>query len=139
MPRYPVRPWCHPLTFMATMPMVYPVVLFTFWTLLIFPFRYKIARFYERQQDIASQAIKGKAVRVYRELERFHRREMTTPKNPLFDENMSTRMSLPMTMNSIATGKTDSELMYWESHQRDVMRMRKLQQEIEDLKARGAA
>ena len=138
MPRYPVRPWWHPKTWMASIPFMYPTLILGLWVAFLFPWRYKISRYYERQQDSAGQAMKGRSVRLYRELERMHRRELTFARNPINDELFGTRASLPVQATSFQKGQTDAEWQYWESHQKDVMRVRKLQQEIEDLKARGA-
>ena len=139
MPRYPVRPWFHPKTVMASTPIAYGFYVMIIPMLIAFPVRYKISRWYERQTDTTCQAIKGKAVRLYREIERMHRRELTLSKNPIVDEVQSTRMSLPIQMITFQKGNTDAEWQYWESHQKDVMRAKRLQQEIEDLKARIAA
>jgi hypothetical protein len=136
MPRYPVRPWFHPKQIMASQPFIYPVWVVAIFTFLSWPYRYKIARYYERQSDTACQALKGKTVRLYREVERMHRRELTFARNPIYDEMCGTRMALPIQAQSFQKGQTDAEYQYWESHQRDVLRARKLQREIEDLKAR---
>ena len=139
MPRYPSRPFWHPKQIMATLPFCYPVITVSIGLCMIWPFRYKISRYYERQTDTAAQALKGKAVRLYREIERMHRREMTLGRNPATEQILGTQMSLPAQMISFQRGQTDAEYQYWESHQKDVMRARRLQQEIEDLKARVAA
>jgi len=139
MPRYPVRPFYHPKQILASMPFAYPFFFMITATAVLFPFRYKISRYYERASNVRPQGLKGKAVRLYREMERMQRREMTFKGNPVYEENPGTRMALPVEMRAINTGMTDYEFQYWESHQKDVMRARKLQQEIEDLKARVAA
>ena len=139
MPRYPVRPFYHPKQILATMPFAYPFIFMMVSAAVLFPFRYKISRFYERQSNTRNQGLKGKAVRLYREMERMQKRETTFKGNPVYEENVGTRMSLPVQQHAFQKGMTECEFQYWESHQKDVMRARKLQQEIEDLKSRVAA
>lgn len=136
MPRYPVRPWFHPLQFMGSYPHCYPFMVGMMVMTGLFPYRYHIARYYERQKDTTGQYLRGKTVRIYREIERMYRREFQW-RNMVNEDQRHTRISLFVQQSSFMLGQTDAEFQYWQSHQRDVMRAKKLQEEIASMKARG--
>jgi hypothetical protein len=137
MPRYPVRPWWHPLQFMASAPTAYPIVGIVLITGSMFPFRYKIANYWERQRDTMSQPTKSKAIKQYRELERMYKREALFRLPLAQEDNPGARNQIQQQQTSFQIGVTDAEVHYWRSHQHDVMRAAKLQDEIKELKAKG--
>lgn len=138
MARYPVRPWWHPLGMMAQNPAGYPWFIVSAFILLVFPWRYKISRYYERQRDSAGQCLRLKAIRMYHEIECMYRRE-TMWKHPMWmtdDSPLNRNHAIGMASN-VALGHGEGEQSYWNAHQKDMVRAARLIEEIEELRAKG--
>lgn len=140
MPRYPSRVWYHPLQVLASNPTGWPFLTTAIALIAVFPFRYKISRYYERQRDHPGDVWRAKAVRHYREIERGYKRQWHFNHAMYKDEqypNHSTTASQGASM--IMAGVTDSEHMYWHSHARDVKRAQTLLEEISALREKVEA
>lgn len=139
MPRYPVRPWWHPLYFMATNPHGYTISVIAGGLCLLYPWRHKLARYYERQRDSPAMAARQNAVRNYKHLEMMLKREILFKQPMVNEEQPYARIGQAVQQTSLMIGATDGELDYWNSHQRDMMRAAKLTSEIREIRRRQAA
>ena len=136
MVRYPKRPWFHPAGFMSHNPAGYTIGVFCISMLACYPWRHKIARYYERQRDPPGQAVRQQAVRHYKHLEAMWKREILYKQPFVNEEQPYARIGQHVTSTSFLIGIVDTELDYWTSHQRDVQRAAKLTDELRELKAR---
>ena len=137
MARYPVRPWYHPVQFMASSPIGYACLTVVIPMCILFPWRYKISRFFERQKDSPQQCLRQKAIRTYRELERMYRREAMYKHPFILGENEPNKNATTQQATSFQIGVTDQERQYWDSHMKDVTRAARLQDEIKALRLAG--
>ncbi|GET88354.1 hypothetical protein, conserved [Leishmania tarentolae] len=139
MVRYVQRPWFSPLGFMASSPTGYPFMMVCIAVGIIFPFRYQISDYFERQRDGVHVEMRRKAVKYYAEMERMHRRQALVNLESMQDDNAPHRLSAVLSVESIQAGNLDQEYNYWYAHERDAIRAEKLMMEIRELKAKMAA
>ncbi|KAK7194891.1 hypothetical protein NESM_000410600 [Novymonas esmeraldas] len=138
MVRYAQRPWYSPLGFMATTPTAYAPMLTCIAVAAIFPLRYQLSEYFERQRDGPHIDMRHKAVKYYAEMERMHRRQTLVNLESMQDDNAPHRHSSVMSVESIQGGHLDQEYNYWYAHERDAIRAEKLMLEIRELKAKIA-
>jgi hypothetical protein len=136
---YPQRKWYHPLRFLASNPGGYVVGIYWGTLCLIYPWRHKIARYHERQRDTTASAPRTLAVRYYKHLEMMLKREALYKQPMIMDEQPFARLAQSVLATSHQFGIVDTELDYWNSHQKDLMRAAKLTDELREIKARIAA
>lgn len=136
--RYPSRPWFHPLALMAQNPSGYAALISFLAVGVMFPWRYKIGRYHERQSGSAAQCLKQKTIRFYREIENMYTREALW-KHPMWvsDETPMTKNIALAFWSGVNQGHGDSEHAYWSCYQRDMVRARRLIDEIDELRAKG--
>lgn len=134
MVRYAKRPWFTPLGFMASSPTSYAPMLVFISLCALWPFRYHLSEFFERQKDGPHVELRQKAVSYYSEMERMHRRQAMVNQENLQDDNAPHRLSAQMSIEAIRQGRTDQEYDYWYAHQRDTIRAEKLLGEVRELK-----
>lgn len=134
MVRYANRPWYSPLGFMASAPTSYAPMLVLISVVAVWPFRYRISEYFERQRDGPHIELRQKAVKYYNEMERMHRRQVMVNQENIQDDNMPHRLSAHMSVEAIRQGRTDQEYDYWHAHQRDALRAEKLLGEVRELK-----
>lgn len=139
MVRYVQRPWFSPLGFMAAAPSSYVWFMCGAAVVAVFPFRYQLSEYFERQRDGPHVELRHKAVKYYSEMERMHRRQALVNLDNMQDDNPGHRLSASMAVDSLKTGDLDQEYNYWYAHQRDAIRAEKLMMEIRELKAKIAA
>lgn len=139
MVRYVQRPWYSPLGFMASSPSSYSWMLCAIAVTVVFPFRYQLSEYFERQREGPHVEIRHKAVKYYTEMERMHRRQALVNLDNMQDDNSPHRLSASISVDALKVGELDQEYNYWYAHQRDAMRAEKLMMEIRELKAKIAA
>lgn len=139
MVRYVQRPWYTPLGLMATSPTAYAPLMVGMAVVLVFPLRYHISEYFERQRDGPHVELRQKAVKYYTEMERMHRRQALVNLDSMQDDNGPHRLTAAMSVDALQLGQTDQEYNYWYAHERDAMRAEKLLLEIRELKAKMAA
>ncbi|KAG5505750.1 hypothetical protein JKF63_05086 [Porcisia hertigi] len=139
MVRYVQRPWYSPLGFMASSPTAYAPIMICVAITAIFPLRYHISEYFERQRDGPHIELRHKAVKYYSEMERMHRRQALVNLESIQDDNAPHRLSGVLSVESIQAGSLDQEYNYWYAHERDAIRAEKLMMEIRELKAKMAA
>lgn len=105
----------------------------------VWPFRYHISEYFERQREGPHIEIRRKAVQYYQEIERMHRRQAMVNQENLWDDNMPHRNTANISSEAMRKGFPDMEQSYWLAHQRDAMRAEKLLQEVRALKAKVGA
>lgn len=133
---YPQRPWWHWKSFLASNPAGYTIGILWGGLCLVYPFRHRISRYHERQRDTTASAPRTLAVRYYKHLEWMLKREILY-KQPMVNEEMPfARLGQSVAATSYAFGFVDSELDYWNSHQKDMMRAAKLTEELREIKMR---
>ncbi|KPA78262.1 hypothetical protein ABB37_06413 [Leptomonas pyrrhocoris] len=139
MVRYVQRPWYSPLGLMATNTPSYVWFMCASAVIAVFPFRYQISEYFERQHAGPHVELRHKAVKYYSEMERMHRRQALVNLDNMQDDNAPHRLSASMAVDSLKTGDLDQEYNYWYAHARDAARAEKLMIEIRELKAKIAA
>lgn len=139
MVRYVQRPWYSPLGFMASSPSSYSWMIGLLAVVGVFPFRYQVSEYFERQRDGPHVEIRHKAVKYYTEMERMHRRQALVNLDNMQDDNGPHRLSASISVDAIKIGELDQDYNYWYAHERDAIRAEKLMMEIRELKAKMAA
>ena len=138
MPRYPIRPRFHPIEFMSHSPHLFPLYYLIGVTVVLFPFRYRLARFYERQRQSPQTKMKGSAVKYYRDIEFKYRRESWWRHIMWSNEGDYKAALVADVMNhEIREGSVHADSLYWRAHQKDVQRAGRLAKEIGELRAQG--
>ncbi|KAL7700882.1 hypothetical protein N2W54_007940 [Lotmaria passim] len=138
MVRYVQRPWYSPLGFMATAPSSYVWFMAAAAVVAVFPFRYQLSEYFERQRDGPHVELRHRAVKYYSEMERMHRRQALVNLDNMQDDNSPHRLSASVSVDAIKVGDLDQEYNYWYAHARDAARAEKLMMEIRELKAKIA-
>ncbi|CCW62973.1 unnamed protein product [Phytomonas sp. EM1] len=139
MVRYAQRPWYNPLGYMAASPAAYVSMVFMISLTAVWPFRYRISEYFERQRAGPHVEIRQKAVMYYNEIERMHRRQAMVNQENLQNDNSGQRLQAAMVAEALKMGHADQEYNYWYAHQRDAIRAEKLLLEIEELKRKIAS
>ncbi|CCW70319.1 unnamed protein product [Phytomonas sp. Hart1] len=138
MVRYAQRPWYNPLGCMASSPPAYVFLVFFTGLTLVWPIRYRISEYFERQRAGPHVELRQKAVMYYNEIEKMHRRQALVNQENLQNDNSGHRQQALMVAESLRMGHIDQEYNYWFAHQRDAIRAEKLLLEIKELKAKLA-
>ncbi|EAN93440.1 hypothetical protein C3747_99g851c [Trypanosoma cruzi] len=136
MVRYAKRPWYTPVGFMSYAPHSYAALLVFVGTTAVFPFRYKISEYFERQRDGPHVELRRKAVLYYNEIERMHRRQALQNLSSMQEDDSSHRLSATLQGEALRMGHVDQEYNYWYAHQRDALRAEKLLAEVRELQER---
>ncbi|RNF15421.1 uncharacterized protein Tco025E_05581 [Trypanosoma conorhini] len=136
MVRYAQRPWYTPIGFMSSAPHSYAGLLIAFGVAAVFPFRYKMSEYFERQRDGPHVELRRKAVMYYNEMERMHRRQALQNLSSLQEDDSGHRLSATLQGEALRMGHVDQEYNYWYAHQRDALRAEKLLTEVKELQAR---
>jgi hypothetical protein len=135
MPRYSKKPWFHPLGWMQSNAMGYATVVPLLMCAVIYPWRFRVTRYWERQRDTDGDIARQRAIKTYREIERHYKREMTLA-HPMYKDDFHPDHSTIAHVDSTSwfVGLTDHEAAYWRSHTRDVQRCQQLLDEMAELK-----
>lgn len=139
MVRYAQRPWYTPIGFMNSSPASFMPMVAVLGFLIVWPVRYRVSEFFERQRDGPHIEARHKAVRYYQEMERMHRRQTLNNLECMQQDNSPHRVSASMSAEALRIGNTDQEFNYWYAHQRDAIRAEKLLKEVRELKSKIAA
>ncbi|CAD2220998.1 hypothetical protein AGDE_01619 [Angomonas deanei] len=139
MVRYVQRPWYSPLGFMASAPTSYVPLMVVTSLALIFPMRYRLSEYFERQKNGPHIENRQKAVKYYNELERMHRRQAMQNLENMQNDNSGHRNSVRLAEGGIRFGMVDDEMQYWRNYQSDALRAEKLLAEIRELKSKMAS
>jgi hypothetical protein len=137
MPRYPKRAWFNPLGSMAAAPHTYALQVYSLGFIIFYPFRYRIAEWYERQSMSPDSQMRGKAISYYQNLDRTHKRQAMV-NNPLLVNDFMGNTHANQSADALKAGVLDFEYAYWHAHQRDAMRAEKLVGEVRELQAKIA-
>lgn len=123
---------------MATAPSSYVWLMAAAAVVAVFPFRYQLSEYFERQRDGPHVELRHRAVKYYSEMERMHRRQALVNLDNMQDDNSPHRLSASVSVDAIKVGDLDQEYNYWYAHARDAARAEKLMMEIRELKAKIA-
>ena len=139
MPRYPLRPRWHPIEMISHSPHLVGPFMFAAVTIVLWPFRYRIARFYDRQRQSPQTKMKAAAVKYYRDIEYKYRKEAWW-RHALWsdDGDWGTARVMDAMQHELREGSIGMDSLYWRAHQKDVQRASRLASEIKELRAGSA-
>lgn len=132
MVRYTQRPWYTPVGFMSQSLPSYPVMVMLVSCIIAYPLRFKIPDYWERCSQDPGEHIRTKAILYYHELEMMSQRyaRFWTRSEYALHTNHEVRMA----GEEIKKGALYMDEDYFRAHYLDSMRIKAMQDEVEELK-----